>query len=305
MNRLSTFWETRLRPILKTRSFFSPESFRFLESGSGYRLAEWDAPEKELPEAAHRLLRERSDGSPVRFWVDERTLSWFAPESLHVGGAPLLTLFCGGDFPPVGSGILREVLEQLCDRCDLSRAQLPEWTTTEEREFIRSRRSSGIVEAYLWIAHRLLMVPDSTPSRPAALRFLASLGIPAEESRRLGLGFHASHAVFRDGLSRCGYTEEEVAASELISSPWMIGRLVGPIRDFNGVLCSMWAYQIQEAFTTVRDTATPEFLFKGMWKEQIGFFGLPEAVCPERHPESAQDDVRERTGRGIGDGGGI
>ena len=317
MNPLYTFWETRLRPKLTLRRFFDAGQLLFLESGEGYRLVEWtgggvlpgrqsalqrriethamavanentvekkrskNVSEKNVAEkdAAEKAKRDDALTSPVRFWVDESTLCWFAPESLCGGGETLLTLLCGGDFPPIGSGVLREAIVLLAARCGFTDAEVPEWTERDEREFIRTQRSSGIVEAYLWIAHRLLLVPDAAPASPAR-EFLTSLGMTTEDVRRLGLGFHAGHGVFRDGLARCGYTEAEVAASELISSPWLIGRLVGPIRDDDGVLRSLWAYLLQETFTTtVRDTQTPEFLFKGGWKDSIGLFGLPTATA--------------------------
>ncbi len=226
----------------------------------------------------------RKNASKLHFWVDEKTLCWFAPEALHTGGCSLLTLLCGGDFPPIGSGVLPNVLAELCRRVGISESLVPEWNADEEREFIRAQRASGIVEAYLWIAHRLLTVPDAAPVRTAK-EFLLTQGIPTNAVRALGLGYHANHDIFRDGLSRCGYTDEEIEASELISSSLLIGRVVGPIRDERGRLLSLWACHPDRAFVQ-RDSRVPEFLFKGNWRESLGFFAIPTAIAAMRTPHS-------------------
>lgn len=332
MNRLSTFWENQLSPSLSLRSFLSGDHFRFLESGEGCRLAECDpaqlgvvterwrafikgetsdsTPTKTTPLTQNasntgdgttvtgdmnraETKSERKKTSKLHFWVDEKTLCWFAPEALHTGGCSLLTLLCGGDFPPIGSGVLPRVLAELCRRTGIAESLVPEWTADEEREFIRAQRASGIVEAYLWIAHRLLTVPDAAPVR-SAKEFLMAQGIPTNAVRSLGLGYHANHDIFHDGLTRCGYTDEEIEASELISSSLLIGRVVGPIRDARGRLLSLWAYHPDSAFRQ-RDARTPEFLFKGSWRESLGFFAIPVAITAMRttHPEPLPHRFRE------------
>jgi hypothetical protein len=122
-------------------------------------------------------------------------------------------------------------------------------------------------------AHRFLLCP--TAGNPELLSVcchtLRELGFDLQRLDSLPIGLFPSPMVMKEGLLQAGFAAEEIAASGMVGDPRVAERLIGPIRDANGQLLSLWARHPLGL--------PPKYLFLGSgWKEATAAFGLDVAM---------------------------
>jgi DNA primase len=137
---------------------------------------------------------------------------------------------------------------------------------------IPAQRLQGLLETFSRLTREfLLQGPAEQAPWQTARRFLALQGLDPAHGDRLPLGFFPDCAAVQKSLRDADFSPEEIAASELASDPRLAGRLVGPIRDLDGVIRTFWARHPRGA--------RPQYLFKGKWKEDVPVFGLDRAMA--------------------------
>lgn len=133
------------------------------------------------------------------------------------------------------------------------------------------RRLASLLEAFARHLRDALAAPDDHPGPwHSARRFLESQGFDPLRMDRLPLGLLVDCQRARSALKEAGFSPAEIEASELTSDTRLDGRLVGPIRNQDGVIRSFWARH--------PDGRRPQYLFKGAWRDEIPAFGLDLAL---------------------------
>jgi hypothetical protein len=244
-------------PATSPLDIFHRQILPFLKAESVYRHVRFSGVKGRFLRGQCPFGGETDESSS--FWVDMHTLRWSCLAHCGCGGRSPLAFLNGGDFPQPGSGELAAVLARAA-------ALGPS-----------SERVDSLLETFFLLTHALLLNSVERPESKSLCADLRALGFRVGDLPRLPLGLVADGEVLREGLRESGFTESEIDASELVSDARLIGRIVGPIRAADRRLVSFWALG--------PDGRSPEFLYKGKWKDAIGFFGLDVALSANRRRE--------------------
>jgi len=231
------------------------------------------------------------------FWVDMHTLRWSCLAHCGCGGRSPLAFLNGGDFPrpgggdfpqpgfsqpgfsqPGGAGELAAVMARAVELAPACECAIPEWAVEDQRQAARAERVESLLETFFLLTHAMLLDAVEQPESKNLCAALRALGFRTGDLAQLPLGLVADGDVLREGLRESGFSEAEIDASELVADARLAGRIVGPIRTADRRLASFWAL--------APDGRLPEFLYKGKWKDTIGFFGFDVALSRRRRPDS-------------------
>ncbi len=142
-----------------------------------------------------------------------------------------------------------------------------------------------LAEAFLRLCCEHLHEAADAPDEPARV-FLSRRGIDRSMAIRLPLGLAFDCGQMRARLVEQGFTPAEVRAAELAADPRLPGRLIGPVRDPNGHMVTLWALDMHGR--------RPRLLFHRPWKHRVPVGGLDvalAAVAPGTAPLVLVEDL--------------
>jgi len=147
--------------------------------------------------------------------------------------------------------------------------------------------SDSLREAYFRHTQAHLAASDSRDDAWRAARgCLHQRGFDLRKLEQLPLGYFPSAEPIWHGLLHDGFSADEIRASNLLADSRLPGRLVGPIRDADRRIISFWARLPQQLDRSLYLSTD--------WKEQVGVFGLDEAlpaVADGRHDLLLVEDI--------------
>jgi hypothetical protein len=132
-------------------------------------------------------------------------------------------------------------------------------------------RVAELLETYFVHACALLRQGSSRNRMVRRARAcLRDRGVQSKQLDRLRLGVLPEAADLEQVLREAGFLPEEIEASKLLADARLPGRLIAPIRDFQGHIISFWARH--------PGGQSPKYLIKGKWKDELSVFGLDVAL---------------------------
>ncbi len=188
----------------------------------------------------------------------------YAPQGFLVhGGQPVLwTAYLNGGSVPRGSEFVRTVRD-LAHRAGIDPTPL-------ERPVPRDRRTD-LLDDFFALSRQELAARNGSDGRT----YLERRGLPPDSIERSGLGIVPQPTQVRHALHEAGYTESEIAESNLLADSRWPGRLCGAWRDQSGRVRTFWARSID-------DDASPNsrYLYlRGASRTNLPPYGLSDALA--------------------------
>jgi DNA primase len=153
---------------------------------------------------------------------------------VHGGEATLWTAYVSGGGTPRGESFSRAVLD-LAQRAGVDTAPI-------ERPAPRDRRTDLLHDFFALCRWEL-----AADAGAKAREYLEQRGLPGDGIERCGLGVVPAGPSARDCLRASGYSEQEIAASGVVSDSRWPGRLCGGWRDEGGRIKTLWARSLKES----------------------------------------------------------
>ena len=215
-------------------------------------------------ETTHQLLGVRADRVVAH---------GYAPQGFLVhGGQPVLwTAYLNGGSVPRGSEFIRTVRD-IAHRAGIDPTPL-------ERPVQRDHRAE-LLNEFFALCRQELAGPNGEDGRT----YLERRGLLRETIEHSGLGIVPQPTRTHHALHEAGYTESEIAQSNLLADTRWPGRLCGAWRDQFGRVRTLWARSLNDDLS--RDS---RYLYlRGASRTNLPPYGLSDALANSR---DVRDDL--------------